>query len=338
MPLSFKTESIRRTLFSFTWWCKKSIITFTRRHLSTFLALLLVVLSIGREIAEHYGWPAEFDSWVHVVAGGYGLQFLPSFIAWIWRPFIFLLALLTVAAAIWEVKGNRLATTPQEVRFIAGTHKLLQEINLFGANLARANNKKEAELALQKFLSQLLIISSGVLCGKHSVDVSLMLYDQDQNALILDKNNLYQSDSSRKYRYPDYLLIPLGPKDEGQIGPAEAAFTRKEFIAHMPKKKNRIGLLYLRKEEEKYIFEDFFSGWYPSPDGSSTENFRSVLSVPVRTFLDNSQYEMLGVLNFTTRTRDLFVDRDYIMASCFASFAFETMAAYRQKLAELGVH
>jgi hypothetical protein len=332
MPFSFSKESRRRLIFGVLWWLKKSFFIFARSHMSHVFALVLAIFTLTHIFGEHWAIITQLNDYVKDLAIYYNLPFLQNFN--VWKVFIVGVAVLTVAAAIWEFLGNKLATSPQEVRFIAGMDTLLHEFHKFQRKLDSAINEKSSARLLQEFLCELLKTSSAILCGNHNIDVALMLYDKEANELILDKSKQYQSTSAEKYKLPNELIIPLTKKPSAHVGPAEIAFKMQEYIAYMPKKKKKIGLIYKQEKGEKYVFEGFFEGWYPA-DEAGTENFCSILSIPVLSYKDDTQIEMIGVLNFTTTGRDLFIDRDYVMASCFASFVAQAIDANRKKLSDL---
>ncbi len=239
-----------------------------------------------------------------------------------WDAFIVFLAALTIIAAFWEFIGNKLATSHQERRFIASIAKLTEMFDIFHQKLRQALTKEEAEKVLLEFEIGLLKASSWVLCGKHSIWASLMIYDKDRELLVLDKSNHFLcSDEEKEKGEPnEEFLIDLTESDPKKIGPAAMAFIRKESVVHLPKKSNGIGFIYTRNENGKFKWLETFQGWFPSGD-NDFENIRSVLSVPVAVSSSLNLGKRLGVLNFTTNKKDLFTPRDYTMAICFASFA-----------------
>lgn len=349
---TFSRDSIKQVIFIAFWWAKKRAIIFARMHLSHLFALLLAMLIVVERL-NHVTIPKYLTQFV---TGEYFSVYqillwvilLPEEHPGLWLGFIIFISLLTIVAAIWEFFGNKLAISDQEVLFITGINKVLQTFNRFQCQLGAEKDPKAAGLLLQNFLNELLMQASLILCGKHEVDVAFMVYNKEINALVLDKEKLYQSPfkekgfpkffrrkrTKEKYEFPENLVIPLGKKPDEQIGPAEIAFIKKKYIAHMPKKKNEIGLIYDYLQNEEYVFKEFFQGWYPAKNRKH-ENFRSILSVPVTSSISEKQTEIFGVLNFTTRKRDLFIHRDYVIATCFATLISQAMDANRKKLAEL---
>ena len=130
-------------------------------------------------------------------------------------------------------------------------------------------------------------------------------------------------------------------KDIAEIGPAETAFNlgkltaRNDYVVHLPTKKQRLGIIFKDVGDEDYVDESHFEGWY-SAENEKYEEFRSVLSVPVTKYI-NGELETIGVLNFTTKKRDLFIDRDYVMANCFAKFIAHAINLYQKKMKDLKI-
>ena len=312
-----KTEwrRARKLYYVIKFLAKKTTIIFIRSHMSHVLAVTLAVFAIIREIIEYFHYNSLFQPWA-------------------WFAFIIGLSVFTVFAAIWELFGNKLATSKQEVRFIVGMNKMLKKYNVYERNLEKSFSAEESKQLLQTFLDDLLKSSSEIICGKHTVDVALMLEDQGIKCLVLDRDKFYQNQTSDNRAYPTDLNIPLVEKPADLIGPAEIAFKKRVYIAHMPDKYKKIGLLFTQNEGEVYGYADVFEGWFPA-NNSSNENFRSVLAVPVMSYRDEDASKMvneiLGVLNFTTHKKDLFVDRDYITASCFSILVAQAIVANRNK-------
>lgn len=320
--ITYSWEEIRQKLFIAKFFIIKNITIFYRSHLSHVLAVFLAVCAVLREVMEHFQYNSLLKPWA-------------------WLTFIIILAVFTVWAAIWELVGNKLATSKQEVRFILGMNALLEEYNAYERKLQDINDEEQSKELFKEFIKELLKAASGIICGKHTVDVGLMLEKTSTKELILEKDKFYQSDAGDEHKYPERLVIPLDEKEDSKmVGPAEMAFKKKEFIIHMPNKSKKMGLLIQQSGGEDYTPKGVFEGWYPA-DHETQENFRSVLSVPVISYKNENESEIFGVLNFTTRNndlyinRDLFVDRDYIMASCFAVMIAQSIVASRKRVAEI---
>lgn len=292
---------------------------FARTHLSLFFAILLAVLALAREFFEIYHlnlFLSEFKN--------------------IWNIFIFTISLLTVLAVIWEVFGNKLTVSLQERRYIAATERLVQEFSKYQRKLEYAENPSDCETLLKDFFMSLFKIASWVLCGNVAVDVYLMIFDSNTNSLVLDKSNYFQAEKTKNIEIPfESVILPLGRIDSHLISPAQAVFENKVLIAHMPKKSNKIFFLFDRDNLGKFTIASMSEGWYPT--NSLLENFQSLLAVPVSNHDDENTIEMFGVLNFTTKNRDLFIPRDYVMSKTFANLIAEAIVANRRKLFEIEV-
>lgn len=326
-------EDIGLARFKIGFFLKKNFTKFYRSHLSHGLAVLLAVLTVGRELYEHFGakGPVRVEATVPATKWSW------------WLIFVVGLAIATVAAAVWELFGNRMATTQQEVRFIIGMNTLLKKYNIYERQLESAQTMESSVALLENFLSELLAASSGIICGKNRVDVSIMLENREENALVLEKDKFYRSDRAKaEFVPPERFVIPLGKNTGEDVGPAETAFKEQKYIAHMPNKRTKRGMLILQDSEEDYEPKGQFKGWFPSRH-QAYEEFRSILSVPITSYRDNERNDIFGVLNFTIRNsdqwikRDLFIDRDYIMASCFSLLAAMAVVENKNRLRSLDI-
>jgi hypothetical protein len=276
-----------------SWWVKKKRLQiFLRSHLSHVLALFLALLVMFRERHDLY------EVWLH-----------PSSTTF-WHVFVIFITICTLLAAIWEFSGNKLATTPQDIRFVLAIRSLLTQLEKF----KREMEKKAFPERVNRFtdFSDLFLkLTSNTLCGKKEVAGGLMIYQ-------MEKENLSLLTYTPGSMYQHGLEIPLtGTLKKDQKGPATKAF-ESGAIAYMPKKDKRIGVLLEAAQGESYSLVDMFKGWYPS-QSATEEKFGAVLSVPVSIYNAEGEKVNYGILNYTTVKRDFFVPRDYIMAECFAS-------------------
>jgi hypothetical protein len=331
--------SLRQLAFVSYWFIKSKFIIWMRRRLSHVFAFILAIFTVIREIADWFKLPEAIDNWFKSLSTDYQLPFVIHFIL-IWEIFIIVLALMTIAAAIWEFKGNKLATSHQERRFIAGMNKLMETFDVFHQSVNGAATIEEAEQALLNFESVLLEISSWILCGKYPVCSALMIYQENGHKLVLDKAKHFHENGKANLSGETVagnptinpltnnqlveFVIDLNEARTEMIGPAIIAFKRKGSVIHLPKKLNKIGFIYFRNPKGKFQWRETFRGWYPSED-LDFEDFRSVLSTAVSVFSDSEEIKPFGVLNFTTQDKDLFTPRDYTMALCFASLVAQAI-------------
>lgn len=281
-----------------------------RSHLSHFLALVLVILVTYRE------WNEILEFIQHPLSLS------------LWNAFVLSVLLGTIAAALWEFFGNKLATSEQEIRFITGMRTLLIELEKHKLEISSADINQSQRL-LNNFVRNFLEITSSALCGKKDVHSGLMFYNNDHGT---NKLSLFMS--SPGAMYPKILNLPIGDGvNQDEKGPACMAF-ESGFLAHMPKKGNKFGFLFSEVAGEKFEFERYFHGWFPA-QSLNEEDFRSVLSVPVTSYVSQGEKVNHGVLNFTTSSGDLFVPRDYIMALCFASILAQVIDLTRARVARI---
>lgn len=287
------------------WARKKKLQIFIRSHLSHTLALLLAVSVLLRELPEVSGkffHPGEMRPW---------------------DIFIISITAVTVIAALWEFGGNKLATSPQEIRFVLGIRWLLARLEKFKREI-EGGDYADTSKKLDDFFDFFLKVTSNTLCGKKDVDAGLMLYQESEGKLALHKYTpgaIYQDD----------LKIPIGTHvTDARKGPAANSF-ESGLVAYMPKKAKRIGILLEAKEGEEYRLVKIFRGWYQS-QSEREEEFCAVLSIPITIYAKEREKSNYGVLNYTTVKGDPFVPRDYIMAECFASILAQAIYAARYKL------
>lgn len=288
------------------WVAKKKIQVFVRAHLSHVLALALAIMVIVRERGELL----QIGRSPHHI-GGFGLL-------------VFAVTAGTIVAAIWEFFGNKLTTSPQEIRFLQGIRSLLYELEKFGYGKDRIADPQDR---LVQFVEGFLEVACNTLCGHRHVDGALMVKDPNKDSLTLIS-------SSKRARYPKDLDIPLpsNQEDGNSTGPAGWSFHRVQIV-YVPKKKRHEAWpfrLIAEDGHERYEPSEPLKGWIPArkPD---EEDYKSVLCVPLAIYQQKNQKRRFGVLNFTTGARDPFVDRDFMMAECFASILGHAFAMSQEE-------
>lgn len=284
------------------WVAKKKLQVFVRSHLSHVLAATLALLVLYREREELLHM---FSRQRHV-----------SGLGWL----VLLVTAGTMAAALWEFWGNKLTTSPQEVAFLQGIRSLLFELEKFGWGKDRI---ADPEARLSQFVQGVLEVACQTLCGRRHVDAGLMVKDPSAEALKL-------SHSSKEANYPRDLLIPLPTDQNEATGPAGWCFQQLHLV-YVPVKRRRESWPFelMRKgRAEWYEPSQPLPGWISAPP--EQENFKSALCVPVAIYQEKDRKKRRGVINFSASARDPFVDRDFMMAECFASilgYAFEVAQA-----------
>jgi hypothetical protein len=224
------------------------------------------------------------------------------------RPLILILTIGTIAAAAWEFWGNKLTTSPQEVRFVNGMVQLIRELEKF-CYLSDPRKQKTFE----DFLTAFLNIARDSLCGKYDVAADFMLPAKD--SLIIAKRAGYPQDA------PTLGPLSLDPKDPDRLSAATLAFHQTKLI-YLPDIDWREAWILDRVEDEQYKLAAPQKAWIKRQD----EKFHSVLCIPVDGQTPDGSRKKLGVLNFTTAARDPFVNRDFIMAECFAGILSQALS------------
>lgn len=331
------------------WILKKQAQVLGRTHLSHIFAIVLGGLVIFRE--WHVLWSMLIQLWNHpkavvlVIAsaaaitvlllrlGGWELVILfvtcLSLVIGIVFAFrgraeflVFTITVITILAAGWELIGNKLTTSPQERRFLTAMQLLLPELHRLTYGEDREPN---LEKRLDEFLESFLEVTSKTLCGKTPVDAGFMRKVPKEDMLELHK-------SSSGAKYPPDLMIPLVDTKEkanaGKTGPAGVAYDRSETV-YMPFKHLKrawpIQLL-----GESYEPSDPAEGWV-SASLPKFERFCSVLCSPVAVYSQADKRSRFGVLNYSTKVRDPFVDRDFAMSECFSNILAQAMEAIKRE-------
>lgn len=255
------------------------------------------------------------------VAGAYCISrefsHLPGLVARSPAPFewlVLFITLGTIVAALWESFGNKLSTSEQEIRFAQGMRVLLNELEKFCYGKDRISDSSQR---LDEFLNGFMQITSTTICSHRKVDAGFMIKMPGENTLTL-------INASKDAPYPAVLNIPL-PTPSQQTGAAGVAFDEAR-IAYVPNKNTK----------DTWPFELVRGQYEPSEPRqawitSDRENFHSALCVPVAVYREKGQKQRFGVLNFSTRACDPFVDRDFLMSECFASILSHAIAFSQQE-------
>jgi hypothetical protein len=288
------------------WLLKKDFQIFIRTGLSHWLAVLLAILVLTRESHE-----------LAAILGFY----LPVPSIWL----VIVVTAGTLFVAIWEVFGNKLKISRQEVHFLYTMRTLQEELEKL---LYAQDDDQHPNVRLKEFLGGALNMISETFSVRSKSDVGLMVKLQNSRNLKLVM-------CSKNARYPENLEIPI-PPDSGEIenvdstGPAGVAYSRTTTV-YVPRIRREVWP-FKRKHNEK---RDWYQSSVPvicwiSAPSPQLENFRSVLCVPICVPIAANQsktdYNKLGVLNVSTTLHDPYVSRDFMMAECFASLLATAIA------------
>jgi hypothetical protein len=290
----------RKYLKFSAWIAWKSLQVFVRKHLSHVLAIGLAVLVLFREAPE----------------------LLPLGL----KPTWWLIAFGTVAtavAALWEIYGNKLSTSPQEVRFLATMRLMLFELEKFSHGI---RNELNLEQRLEQFISDFLDFTTATLCGHKRVDGCLMIEVPEKKVLTI-----YKSSRDAKYPAPNKWEIPIPTDASVKTGPAGISYNHLKIV-YVPIKSWGWGCPFELKQRDngKEVYEPLgpYHGWVDAPS-PELEKFTSILCVPVAVHTQASEMRAMGVLNYSTDSFDPFVDRDFLMGECFGSILAQVLEITR---------
>jgi hypothetical protein len=316
------------------WVRKKRHQVWKRQYLSETLSLTLAVLVLLREIPElinrwktlsysyrQLQWPAgtiQAQEWTR--EAGQFLQGLSAMILpLLFGLFVLLLVAGTVLAAFWERSPSKLATSPQEIGFVVATRSLL--LQLESMTFAGKMSNVEAQARFDKFVDGFLTVTSKTLVGHRKADAGFLMKQQLSR---LDPW-LERVNSSNPVRLPKGFTLPLPSQTvpEEHCGPGGICFHRGRLV-YMPSVKKWKEAWPLRVNEYTYALDGAPLNSWVKAAKPADEDFSSILCVPVG--LDKDGKTRYGVLEFTTKAKDEFIDRDFMMAECFASILTQAAA------------
>lgn len=226
---------------------------------------------------------------------------------------VVIIILGTVAAAGWEVFGEKLHSSHRDASFLQKMRLLLRRADEF-----QAKGTDVSATEVGEFIAAVLDAACKTLCGR--TEVAAGWFAARNNVLRL-------VEATSNANYFEELAIPLDLPGEGP-GPAAVAHKLSERrIVYMPDKETEEAwcILPIEGEGDRFRYPaPVKAGWYSTPD-PKFEDFRSVLCVPVRFRLGEDELKM-GVLAFSTKKRDPFLNRDFVMAECFANILAQLLA------------
>lgn len=284
------------------WIIWKSLQVFVRKHLSHVLAISLALLVFFRE----------------------GPELLPLGLKPTWWLILFG-TVATIAAALWEIYGNKLSTSPQEVRFLATMRLMLFELEKFSHEMITEPN---LDARVDRFITDFLDFTTATLCGHKRVDGCLMVEVPGKNVLTI-----YKSSRDAKYPEPKKWEIPIPTDGTIRTGPAGIAYQHLKIV-YVPIKSWGWGCPFELKGrgngEEVYEPLGPYYGWVEAP-ARELEQFTSILCVPVAVHTQAGERRALGVLNYSTDSFDPFIDRDFLMGECFSSILAQVLEISRNE-------
>lgn len=222
---------------------------------------------------------------------------------------IMLLALGTIVACGWEFFGNKLSTSEQDVRFVYTVREMLVALEKFCYG---ADRLPDPNARLNEFIQSMVQVTANTFEGYDRACAGYMM--REGKALKLTK-------ISANAPYEPGLTIPLPDATaEPAKGAAGLAFAASQLVYVPFVKKEEAWPL--RFSSGRYSLHLPAKAWIRSSKPEYGD-FTSALCVPVaryhKTEADKVLREGYGVLNISSKSRDTFVDRDFMMAESFAS-------------------
>jgi hypothetical protein len=286
------------------WLRKKQRQIYIRTKLSHHLAILLAIMVVARETPElmvKFGWepPALNIGW-------------PWLWPWLWLGVVLVVTAATIFAAVSESVGKNMKISHQELLFLYGMGTLLEQLQKL---MCTKGDTRRPDIRLREFSKVAMNVVSEVFSVPGDSEAGLMVKLSNERAIRL-------TEFSREAKYREKLTVPLPPdsgdiEDPGSTGPAGIAFSRLRTVS-VPEKGESVWSF----KRERAANEDWYEAFAPDTcwvdAGEAFENFKSVLSVPIAALRVGDSAQKFGVLNISTTAKDPFVDRDFMMAECFA--------------------
>jgi hypothetical protein len=301
LPIDIKLKNVVRSLIWAFW---KNTQILVRSYLSHIFALGLGILVLIR----------EWDVLVPIVT----FRHPPNRL----EVLILVLIVGTIGGALWEFFGNKLSMAPQETRFVNAMRMLLIELEKF--TYGSVDENKTPQERLIEFTDGFIAATCKAMCGKKTVHAGLM-YKPAEDSTFLKLSNW-----SKKSGYSENLEVPIPASDDDWTGPAGRAYQKRKVV-YMPLKRWKLywPLELAQKGKERYRSENMFEGWKDAP--GEPQKLRSVLSLPVAVHVETQKRKPFGVLNYSTRSFDPFVNRDFMMGECFSSILAQATAAAQKQ-------
>lgn len=321
----------------YEWVRKKRRQVWIRHHLSGTLSSILAIVVLAREAADliprwRERWPAFLYHWRHytwptgttpaqdwISQAGLNVQDMSVMILPLLFFSVFVVAIVTATliAAIWDRSPSKLATSPQEVNFVYGMQSLLSELEFM--RFAGKMSRVDAQKSFNDFVKVFLWSASKTLCAHVTTDAGLFMKRPGEN--ILERTH-----TSDRAPFPLHftLKIPSDGVPEEKCGPGGVCFHRGRLV-YMPSVKKLKEAWVLQREKGIYDVDGMpLQDCWVKADKPHEENFSSILCAPVGLKQDGKT--RYGVLEFATKAKDQFVDKDFMMAECFASVLSQAIA------------
>jgi hypothetical protein len=224
---------------------------------------------------------------------------------------------LTFGAAWFERFGNKMAASPLEARFQEGLRELFDRLH----SLARARDGAEVlDKQFDEFSTFLVGVAAQTFSIKSQVDVGLMVKLPDKDRLKLVKWSA-RANYDRKLE----VALPQGATYD-ESGPAGIAHEMKLLVYTPKKERNPKESWAFRYSQTGRDFEfnyDQIGDPRPHWKKAEKEDFSSVICVVI---------DDVGVLNFSTKMRDPFIDRDFSMAEHYGKMLSIAAEIHRNKI------
>jgi hypothetical protein len=199
---------------------------------------------------------------------------------------VMILSIGTVWAALWEIFGNKLSTSEQEIRFSCGIRLLMERLQSYCFdNSPSAEKDPKVE---KQIIVDFLNVTSKTLCGPKKVSAGLMQREKE-------KENEYLAMKHQSYRanYDDKFTLPLFDDNKKSA----AALAMNWNLVYVPFKRWKEAWVFKHEKGSTYNFPEKPELAWLEALNPKKEKFLSVLCVPVGTYGTNKKWEASGVIN-----------------------------------------
>jgi hypothetical protein len=260
----------------FLWIFGRNLEIIIRRHLSALFAVVLAVWTLILEGPKLAHWPPTIE--------------LP----------VALLALGTVLAAAWELKGNKLELSHEQARFLVAMRSLFSELGKFCYGKDR---EPDLTKRLDQFVDSFLNITSYSLLGKERVESVLAMKLPGSNEFSVLRT------SSRAEGLKE-LTIPI-----------ERGSNRNSIAnIYVPNWKWKGGLVLGSYSEATQVTPIKLTPI------SGLEKFRTILLLPIDIYQERNRKRLYGRLIYLTETTGHFLPEEIFMAGCYANILSQVFA------------
>ena len=230
---------------------------------------------------------------------------------------VLIITLGTLGAALWEILGDKLSSSPRDAWFAYQVRRLLALLDAFYVPETEESIAPAADV-LERFTQEVIEAACTTLCGKTTVAGG---YLKPSKGLL----KLWKQSNGAEY--DEELEIPLRSTEPGP-GPAALAFKQKIRPYHsvyLPEKDRPEAWFVATAGAGYRLPPPQQVGWVAARD-KALEDFKSVVCIPVRFYAGGGKEYNMGALTFSTKARDPFLPRDFLMAESFARILAQALS------------